>query len=736
MPLLFVKLFLRMKTHFLFAGFCLMAISMQAQTQTETKKDTISSETLDEVLVQAVRATNKTPIAFSNLTKEELAKRNLGQDIPVLMNFMPSVVTTTDAGNGVGYTGIRVRGSDGTRINVTINGIPYNDAESHGSFWVNMPDFVSSVENLQLQRGVGTSTNGSGAFGASLNLLTDKFSYDANGEIANSIGSFNTRKHTAKFSTGLVNNTFELTGRLSNLYSDGYIDRASSKLNSYFLQGTFVNEGTLLKALVFGGNEKTYQAWNGLEQKDIDKYGRRFNTSGMYYDNEGNMQFYDNETDNYKQDHYQLHWNEKWNSNWNSNVAVHYTKGFGYFENYKVDEDLVDYGIVPVEVNGETKESSDLIRRKYLDNEFYGVTFSSQYTNNNLEVLFGGAANKYTGDHFGEVLWVRTQPQNQFKQNFYSDNSTKTDVNGFLKATYTFNDQWILFGDVQLRNVSYKANAIETGLVNEKFNFVNPKAGLTYKINDFNHAYFSYARAQREPNRTDFEGERPKAEKLNDFELGYRYASEKLSVNVNGYYMKYKDQLVLTGGLNDVGASKRINVGNSYRAGIEIDASYQPIKQLIIAPTITLSSNKIKELTVDVDGEPKTYKNTNISFSPDIVAANALTYLPAKNVQVSLLTKFVGEQFMGNTDSEASKLDSYLTNDINITYELQLKKWFQSISFNLLANNIFNVKYISNGYYYTYDDDWSNPGSVKTLEGTGYYPQAQFNILGGVTLKF
>src|SRR5690606_9857507 len=421
-------------------GFCLSAISMQAQTQTETKKDTISSETLDEVLVQAVRATNKTPIAFSNLSKEELAKRNLGQDIPVLMNFMPSVVTTTDAGNGVGYTGIRVRGSDGTRINVTINGIPYNDAESHGSFWVNMPDFVSSVENLQLQRGVGTSTNGSGAFGASLNLLTDKFSYDANGEIANSVGSFNTRKHTAKFSTGLVNNTFELTGRLSNLYSDGYIDRASSKLNSYFLQGTFVNEGTLLKALVFGGNEKTYPAWNGVEDKEVLKNNRTFNPSGAYIDDNGVQRFYDNETDNYKQDHYQLHWNEKWNSNWNSNAALHYTKGFGYFENYKVDEDLADYGMQPMEVNGETKESSDLIRRKYLDNQFYGITFSAQYAKNNLEVLFGGAANTYENDHFGEILWIRSQPQNKFKQEYYRDNSTKNDKNAFVKATYTLKD--------------------------------------------------------------------------------------------------------------------------------------------------------------------------------------------------------------------------------------------------------------------------------------------------------
>ncbi|MDO5635785.1 MAG: TonB-dependent receptor [Myroides sp.] len=723
-----------MKSHFLFASFCLVSYSIQAQTN--ISKDTLSSEILDEVLVQAVRANNKTPMAFSNLNKKDLAKRNLGQDIPVLMNFMPSVVTTTDAGNGVGYTGIRVRGSDGTRINVTINGIPYNDAESHGSFWVNMPDFVSSVENLQLQRGVGTSTNGSGAFGASLNLLTDAYAYEANGEISNSFGSFNTRKHTAKFSTGLINNTFELTGRLSNLYSDGYIDRASSKLNSYFLQGTFINEGTLIKALVFGGKEKTYQAWNGIDAETL-KTNRTYNSSGAYYDDNGQLQFYNNETDNYQQDHYQLHWNEKWNTNWNTNIAVHYTKGFGYFENYKPNENLFDdYGITPIEVNGEIKEASDVIRRKYLDNYFYGITFSAQYIKDDLELLFGGAANTYDNDHFGEVLWVKTQPQKSFSQEFYRDNSKKNDINGYVKASYTFNDQWILFGDVQLRNVSYKANGDDTGLVDDKFNFFNPKAGLTYKINPNSQAYFSYARAHREPNRTDYESGNPKPEQLNDFELGYRFGSEKLALNINGYYMLYKDQLVLTGALNDVGAAIRENSGNSYRLGIEIDGTWRFADKWQINPSVTLSSNKNVDYKAQINGELVDLGNTNISFSPNVIVGNALTYTPINNLYVSWLSKYVGEQFMGNTDSDASKLDAYFTNDLNISYEMPLKKWFKSISFNILANNIFNVKYVSNGYYYTYDDDWSVPGSISTIEGAGYYPQAQFNILGGISLKF
>ncbi len=736
MPLLLVKFILRMKLNFLFAGFCLITFVAQGQTQTETKKDTLSSEVLDEVLVQAVRATGKTPVAFSNLNKKDLAKRNLGQDIPVLMNLMPSVVTTTDAGNGVGYTGIRVRGSDATRINVTLNGIPYNDAESHGSFWVNMPDFVSSVENLQLQRGVGTSTNGSGAFGASLNLLTDAYSYEANGEISNSLGSFNTRKHTVKFATGLINNSFELTGRLSNLQSDGYIDRASSKLSSYFLQGTFVNEGTLVKALVFGGKEKTYQAWNGVTQEEIDRYGRRFNPAGMYTDDNGNMQFYNNETDNYRQDHYQLHWNEKWNTNWSTNIALHYTKGFGYYENYKRNRNLLEtYGIQPIEVNGTVKEKSDAIQRKYLDNEFYGLTFSGQYVKNDLELLFGGAANTYEGDHFGEVLWIRTQPQNHYPLEYYRDKSTKNDLNFYTKASYTFNGRWTLFGDAQLRRVAYKANGKETGKVDDVFNFFNPKAGLTFKVNDESHAYFSYARAHREPNRTDYENGNPKPEKLNDFELGWRYASENLALNVNGFYMLYKDQLVLTGALNDVGAAIRENSGDSYRLGIELDGTWRISPKWQINPSVTLSSNKNINYRTQFNGELKELGNTDISFSPNIIVGNALTFMPVQQLNISLLTKYVGQQFMGNTNSALSKLDAYFTNDLNVVYEVPLKKWFKSISLTLLANNIFDVRYISNGYYAT-EDSISESGAITTWEGAGYYPQAGFNILGGFTLKF
>lgn len=725
-----------MKTNFLLFTLAGTLLSANVNAQTEQPKDSVSYETLDEVLIQAVRANKKTPMAFSNLSKEEIAKKNLGQDIPVLMNFMPSVVTTTDAGNGVGYTGIRVRGSDATRVNVTLNGIPYNDSESHGSFWVNMPDFASSLENLQLQRGVGTSTNGSGAFGASLNLLTDAFSEKSSGEISNSFGSYNTRKHTVKFSTGLMNNAFEISGRLSNINSDGYIDRAKSDLKSYFLQGAFIDGRTLIKALAFGGTQKTYQAWNGLEDKDKLENDRTYNTSGEYIDAEGNIRFYDNENDNYDQNHYQLHWNQRWNTHWNTNFALHLTTGIGYFENYKVGETLSEYGLQNPIVNNQEIEEADVIRQKFLKNNFYGFTFSSNYKKGNLDFIFGGAANKYEGDHYGKILWVDAPVKYSYEQQYYFDQATKTDANIFAKATYTLKDKWILFGDLQLRNVHYKANGEETGFVDDTFNFFNPKAGLTYLINESQQTYFSFARANREPNRTDYKSGVPKPERLNDFELGWKLSNEKLQVNINGYYMRYKNQLVLTGALNDVGAPIRENSGDSYRLGIEIDGAWAITNKFIWAPSITLSSNKNIDFKAHIDGEVQNLGNTNIAFSPNLVASNAFTYLVKEDFSISLLTKFVGEQYMGNTDSEYSKLDSYFTNDLVLNYSLKTKKWFSSIDFNLMINNIFNVKYISNGYYYTYDDNWSNPNTTKTIEGAGYYPQAIFNILGGISLKF
>ncbi len=732
-----MKFILRMKKlnfhPLLIWGVC-VGTSLSAVAQENVMQDSIQRTALNEIVLSAVRVDSKSPIAFENLTKKEIAKRNLGQDIPVLMSNMTSVVTTTDAGNGIGYTSFRVRGSDATRVNVTLNGVPYNDSESQGSFWVNMPDFASSVQNLQLQRGVGTSTNGAAAFGASLNLKTDDYSEKANAEIANSFGSYNTRKSTLKFSTGLINDKFEISGRLSDIHSDGYIDRAFSDLSSYFLQGIYLGNTTLIKALMFGGNQKTYQAWNGVDQSEIDKYGRRYNPAGKYTDDNGATKFYKNETDNYKQDHYQLHWSEKWSNEWSSNVSLHYTKGFGFYENYKRNQKVKEYGLAPVIVDSIEINRTDLIRRKFLDNHFYGAVFNVNYTDDQLNVIFGGAANKYEGDHYGDILWTKQPIKHNYEQEYYRDHSVKTDVNFFTKATWQLTDKLSLFGDVQYRRVTYEANAIESGLIDEKFNFLNPKAGITYQFNEENQLYFSYAKAHKEPNRTDYKERKldrmPKPEKLDDFELGWRFKNNTATINVNAFYMKYKDQLVLTGQLNDVGASIRENIKDSYRLGIEIDANVKVIEKFHWSPSITISSNKNKNLSYFWNGEMQYFGTKSIAFSPDFIASNAFTYLPIDGMSISLLTKFVGEQYMSNIEAENSKLASYFVNDLNINYEFPVNKWFKSIGFSLLANNIFNVKYISNGYY------WSDFDGTSMIDGAGYYPQAGFNILGGVTLKF
>ena len=696
------------------SSFLLFSLATLAQEKT---KDTTRVNQLDEVLVSAIRVNSKTPVSFSNLSKKEIQKRNLGQDIPILMNYMPSVVTTSDAGNGVGYTGIRVRGTDATRVNVTINGIPYNDSESHGTFWVNMPDFASSLQSVQLQRGVGTSTNGSGAFGASLNMLTDSYSEKASGEISNSFGSFNTRKHTVKFSTGLLNDHFEIAGRVSTLNSDGYIDRASSDLKSYFLQGTYVGTTTLIKALAFGGNEKTYQSWNGIDGETL-LTNRTFNSAGIFTDEAGQTRFYDNETDNYQQDHYQLHWNEKLAANWNTNLAFHYTKGKGYYENYKEDGDFSSYGLTPIAINGTSINMTDLIRQKWLDNDFYGTTFSANYQSNKLDFIFGGSYNKYEGNHFGKVIWARYAGLSELGDRYYDDTATKTDGTAFAKANYQVNDQWSLFGDLQIRNVNYKANSDETGVVNDTFSFFNPKAGLNYTVNSKNNVYFSYARANREPNRTDYEGGNVKPEKLNDFELGWRYLSDKVQLNTNFYYMAYQDQLILTGTLDDVGNPIRSNSEKSYRLGVEMDAAIVLSSTFSLRPNLTLSRNK----NIDLAVSGQNYGTKDISYSPSVIAGNNFIYKPTEGLQIIWLQKYVGQQYMNNIESPEAKLADYFINDLNVTYEIKPKSVFKSIIFKGLVNNIFDKKYISNGYMwdiYPY-----------------YYPQAGTNLLAGITLLF
>ena len=696
--------------------FSLLTFSQEKQT------DSTKVNQLDDVLVSAIRVDSKTPISFSNMDNKEINFRNLGQDIPVLMNFLPSVVTTSDAGNGFGYTGIRVRGSDATRINVTINGIPYNDSEGSGTYWVNMPDFASSLESIQLQRGVGTSTNGSGAFGASLNMLTDNYSKGASAEISNAAGTFNSRKNNLKFSTGLLNNHFEIAGRVSNLHSDGYVDRAFSDLKSYFLQGTYVGKTTLIKALVFGGTEKTYQSWYGVDATTLAN-NRTFNYAGMYMDTSGNTQFYSNQTDNYQQDHYQWHWNEKLSSNWNTNLAFHYTKGKGYYENYEQAASFSNYGLTPINIGNQTINSTDLINQKWLDNDFYGTTFSLNYKKSKLDFIFGGSMNKYEGKHFGKIIWARFASKSEIDNHYYDDYGNKSDATFYAKANYKIASKWSLFADLQYRNVNYKANGVQANLVNDTFNFVNPKAGITYEIKKNSAVYFSYAKANREPNRTDYENGAPKPEQLNDLELGWRFGSSKSKININGYYMLYKDQLVLTGALDNVGNPIRTNIGKSYRLGLEMDAKLTIGNQWILSPNLALSQNKNIDFVLDNGVDLQFLGNTNIAFSPNIIAGNAISFVPSKTFQATLLTKFVGKQFMGNSNDEGSKLEAYSQTDININYEIKPKNIFKAIVFSGLINNIFDAKIVSNGADY-------GGGYVY------YFPQAGINFLAGVTLKF
>lgn len=722
----------------IFLLFLLVSFSTYSQ---EKQQDSTKLETLDEVLVKAVRVNATSPITHSNVTKEQLQERNLGQDLPILLNYLPSVVTTSDAGAGLGYTGIRVRGINAQSTNVTINGIPYNDSESLGTFWVNLGDFASSVESLQLQRGVGTSTNGSGAFGASVNVLTDAVSQEAFGEIANSFGSFNTWKHTVKFSTGLLNDRIEIAGRLSQIKSDGYVDRASADIKSYFLQATYIDDNTMIKAITFSGKEKTYQSWNGIEDPYILEHDRTFNSAGMYTDENGNIQFYDNEIDNYQQDHYQFHWNERINNKWSTNLALNYTQGKGYFEQYKEDQKFSNYGFEDVEIGTETITRTDLIRRRWLDNQFYVFNANANYKNAQLDVIFGTSLSSYSGDHFGEIIWAQYASNMMIRDRYYDGNGKKIDLSAFAKAQYRLNDQFSLYLDLQSRYVNYKTTGTNSDvapfIVDKHFNFFNPKAGITYSLNDNNNVYFSYARANREPNRDDFESNPDvKPEQLNDFELGWRYKSDAFILNTNLYYMLYNEQLVLTGAINDSGNPLRDNSGESYRLGLEVDAVFKLSDKFSIQPNVALSTNKTKETVVPLNGELVDLGSTNISFSPNIVAGNAFVFRPIQGLQMSLLSKFVGEQYMGNTDTEASKLDSYFVNDFNVMYEIKTKSIFKAIVISGLVNNLFGEKYSSNGFYYTYDDDWSDPNQITTIEGAGYYPQATTNFLLGVTLKF
>ena len=695
--------------------------SIFSQEPNPTIKLPAEVQNLEEILVSSIRVDKNAPIAFSNVTKDDLAKNNLGQDLPILLNSLTSVVTTSDAGAGVGYTGIRIRGVNAQSTNITINGIPYNDAESLGTFWVDLPDFASSVENLQVQRGVGTSTNGSSAFGASINILTDLISEKPYFETSNSVGSYNTIKNTFKFSTGMLNDYFEFSGRLSKIDSDGYIDRANSDLKSYFLQGAYKKNTTMIKALSFGGHEITYQAWNGIDGATLES-DRTYNPSGMYIDQYGNVQFYNKEVDNYKQDHYQLHWSEILNSSFTSNFSFNLTNGLGYYEQYKEND------------------NQDYITRKWLDNQFIVANYSLNYQSKKTSINFGSSYSEYDGDHFGKVIWAQNSSNTEVGDRFYDGNGIKKDFSNYLKTTYQINSNISLYGDIQIRNVKYDTSGSTSDILdfslNKSYSFFNPKAGLNYAFNSDNNLYFSFARANREPTRSDFENNADiQPEKLNDLELGWNYSKKNFHISTNFYYMQYKNQLVLTGSIDDVGNPVRQNSGESHRMGLEIESSFITSNKFSLSANSSFSQNKNKNFVTSLNGELINLGRTNISFSPNLISSINLLYSANKNLDLSLLVKHVGEQYMSNTDSDFSKLDAYSTLDFNLNYNFKNPLFFNEIVLTAVVNNVLGIKYVSNGYYYTYDDTWSNPNSITTIEGVGYYPQATTNYLIGLKFK-
>ena len=727
------------------------SVLLAQEPNAQTVKDSLTTISLEEVLLTGIRAKEDIPVTFTNLSRQDLAPRNLGQDIPILLNYLPGVVTTSDAGAGIGYTGIRVRGTDATRVNVTINGIPYNDSESQGTFWVNLPDFASSVEAIQLQRGVGTSTNGSAAFGASLNLETDAVQEQAYATLASSLGSFNTIKNTLRFSSGILNEGFTLSGRLSQINSEGYIDRAASNLDAYYFQGTFKDETTLIKALVFGGQEITYQSWYGLDP-DTLKNNRRYNPAGEVYNTQGNrIAFYENQVDNYAQEHYQFHWNERLNSKWNIALGLNYTHGSGFYEEYNdlwYDQNISFSGatsfdylqLKPFTIGNTTISDSENISQKWLDNDYYVITLGLNYNTEGTSLNFGGLYSYYVGDHFGDLIWGQNLGEVLPNHRFYENQGIKKEGSFFAKATQTLSEGFTGFIDLQLRSIGYQVSGQIAGpasfSVDDNFVFFNPKAGLTYDVASGQKLYFSYAKAQREPNRTDYENGNPKPEKLDDFELGWRINTPKLQAQTNVYWMEYKDQLVLTGAIDAVGSPIRQNVGKSRRLGIELEFKMNLNSNWLWQPNIALSSNQNLDFYFKRDGVLENLGKTQLAYSPNLVGGNAIMYVPSTRFQIGLLSKYVGKQYMGNIDSENSTLSAYFVNDLNAVYTWQPNKWIQEIQWSLLVNNIFNAQYESNGYFYTFDDTWSAPGQVTTVEGAGYYPQAGINFLTGVMLRF
>lgn len=717
-----------------------------------------------EVFVNALRVDDSMPIAYSNISRADIERRNLGQDIPFLVSTSPSVVSTSDAGAGIGYTGIRIRGVDPDRINVTINGIPLNDAESHGVFWVNMPDLASSTQNIQIQRGVGTSTHGAGAFGATMNLQTAVMAPDPYGEFNSSVGSFGTQKFNVQLGSGIMDNGWQFEGRLSKIDSDGYIDRAFSDLQSFYLSGARHGERSLLKADVFHGKEVTYQAWNGVPEPILNNDTDQLEAyiSGLFLgaddaehwrNNIGNRQFneftYDNQVDNYQQDHYQLHYSYQISDNWIANTSLHYTYGRGYFEQFRRNDGLSTYSIDPVEIGDETIDRSDLVRRRWLDNHFYGGVFSTEYEQrDSWTFTLGGGYNEYDGDHFGEVIWARFAGDSELGDRYYDNNGFKTDFNIYGKLNYYLHSDLNLFADLQYRNVFYRFLGLridgETGDVSDvtqrdRIHFINPKFGLVYRFAEGQRLFASLSVGGKEPTRRDYVDStvdsRPDPERLYDYEFGYSGRFDRFTLGANLYYMLYRDQLILTGAVNDVGGYVRENVPDSYRAGIELEAGIQLTDQLNWNGNITFSRNKIDEYEFFLDDfdqggqQSQIFENVDIAFSPSVIS-NSILGWQWRALTTEWISQYVSSQFLDNTENPDKQIDAYWINSMRLSYDITAAPFVRQITATLQVNNLLDRKYVSNGYTF----GWIAGGEEQFFNY--YYPQAGRNFLMSVNVRF
>jgi iron complex outermembrane receptor protein len=713
-----------------------VALNAQKSTQVVAKKDstnkfTDSIRSLPPLEIKAIRLSEQAPFAKTNISKAQIALNNVGQDLPFLLENTPSVVVHADAGIGVGYTGIRIRGTDATRINFTLNGIPYNDAESMGTFFVNIPDFGSSVNSIQIQRGVGTSTNGAGAFGASVNLMTNEYNPNAYLSLQNTAGSFNSFKNNLVFGSGLINNKFTFDGRVSSIRSDGFIDRANSDLKSFFLSSTYWGEKSSLRLNVFSGKERTYQAWYGVPQ-ELLATNRTFNPAGT----EKADAPYENQTDNYTQTHYQLFYNEQINTNWKWNTAFFLTTGKGYYEEYKAGVDFADYNI---DIKGKINVPADLVRRRWLDNNFYGQITALSYVDSLNDLTIGGGWTVYDGLHFGTLPYLsQTFAPANFR--YYDNDAIKKERNSYVKWERKLSKQFKSFLDLQYRYVSHQMNGFtrNTDLeIERKFNFFNPKMGLTYQAKNIFY-YTSVAVANKEPNRDDFEAsatEQPRREQLVDWETGFELKKPKYAINANVYYMNYKDQLVLTGKINDVGAYTRTNVPKSYRAGLELQVKYAFNKKYNTSYSITFSQNKIEEFTEYIDDYDQftqvaiQHKNTNIALSPSLITNRTFNWKPNDKLSFFWTTKYTSKQFLDNTQNKDRQLDAFFINDLNAHWTILNKTKFTML-LQLYANNVLDVKYAPNGYTfsYIYDRTLTTSNNFYPMAGRNYWISLKIDL--------